>query len=70
MSLGTKLTSFLLDVYRVIQDDGTVAPGDLQSVNEGLGQTHRAKLMEDDRVRAYTGEPDYRKGRNHNGSSR
>ena len=64
-----KAYQLLTDVYREIQDDGTAALGDLRSVNEGLGQTHRAKLMEDERIRTYTGEPDYRKGRHHNESS-
>lgn len=51
------------DVYRSIQDDGTLTPGDLRSVNEGLGQTHRAKLMVDDTVRTYSGEPRHHNGR-------
>ena len=70
MSLRRQLTKFIPDIYRVIQDDGSASPGDLSSVNEGLGQTHRAKLMEDDSVRAYTGESTYRRGRTHHGSSR
>lgn len=47
--------------------DGTDAQN-LEDVNEGLGQTHRFKLMTDDSVRDYTGEENFRKG-GHGGRS-
>ena len=50
------------DAWTRLQDDGTDAQN-LQAVNEGLGQTHRARLMTDDSVRDYTGEESFRGGR-------
>ena len=50
------------DAWTHLQDDGTDSQK-LQIVNEGMGQTHRAKLMEDDSVREYTGEPHVRGAR-------
>lgn len=48
------------DAWTGLQDDGTDAQN-LQAVNEGLGQTHRAKLMSDDSIRNYTGEENFRR---------
>lgn len=47
------------DAWTGLQDDGTDAQN-LQAVNEGLGQTHRAKLMNDDSIRNYIGEANFR----------
>lgn len=55
------------DAWTSLQDDGTDAQN-LQAVNEGLGQTHRAKLMSDDSIRDYTGEETFRRGRDIRGS--
>lgn len=55
------------DAWTSLQDDGTDAQN-LQAVNEGLGQTHRAKLMSDDSIRDYTGEEKFRRGRDTKGS--
>ena len=49
------------DAWTRLQDDGTDSQK-LQDVNEGMGQTHRAKLMESDSVREYTGESNIRGG--------
>ena len=49
------------DAWTRLQDDGTDSQK-LQDVNEGMGQTHRAKLMGDDSVRKYTGESNTRGG--------
>lgn len=49
------------DVWACLKDDGTDSQN-LKVVNEGLGQTHRAKLMSDDSVRDYTGEENFREG--------
>ncbi len=49
------------DAWTRLHDDGTDAQN-LQAVNEGLGQTHRAKLMNDDSVRDYTGEESFQGG--------
>ena len=43
------------DAWTHLHDDGTESQK-LQDVNEGMGQTHRAKLMEDDSIRMYMGE--------------
>ena len=43
------------DAWTHLQDDGTDSQK-LQDVNEGMGQTHRAKLMEGKSVREYTDE--------------
>ena len=45
----------------LLQDDGTDVQN-LQAVNEGLGQTHRAKLMSNDIVRDHMGEKDFPSG--------
>ena len=50
------------DAWTHLQDDGTESQK-LQDVNEGMGQTHRAKLMEDDNIRMYTGESNIRGAR-------
>ena len=50
------------DAWTHLQDDGTESQK-LRDVNEGMGQTHRAKLMEDDRIRMYTGESNIRGAR-------
>ena len=50
------------DAWTRLHNDGTDAQN-LQAVNEGLGQTHRARLMNDDSVRDYTGEEILRGGR-------
>lgn len=44
-----------------LHDDGTDSQN-LQDVNEGKGQTHRAKLMQDESIRGYTGESSFRGG--------
>lgn len=49
------------DAWTRLQDDGTDSQY-LQDVNEGMGQTHRAKLMNDASVREYTGEENFRGG--------
>lgn len=46
------------DAWTRLQDDGTDTQN-LRAVNEGLGQTHRARLMSDDSVRDYTGEENF-----------
>ena len=43
------------DAWTHLQDDGTDSQK-LQDVNEGMGQTHRAKLMGDASFREYTSE--------------
>ena len=53
------------DAWTHLEDDGTDVQN-LQAVNEGLGQTHRARLMRDDSVRDYTGEENFRKGNRDN----
>ena len=50
------------DAWTHLHDDGTESQK-LQDVNEGMGQTHRAKLMEDNSAREYTGESDVRGAR-------
>ena len=50
----------LIDAWQNLEKDGTAE--DVIEVNEGLGQTHRQRLQEDDRVRDYTGEPPHRGG--------
>ena len=50
------------DAWTSLQDDGTDSQK-LRDVNEGLGQTHRAKLMYDDSVREYSSESSFRGGR-------
>ena len=46
------------DAWTSLQYDGTDAQN-LKAVNEGLGQTHRARLMRDDSVRDYTGDENF-----------
>ncbi len=53
------------DAWTRLQDDGTESQN-LQDVNEGLGQTHRARLMLDNSIREYTGESSFR-GRDRGG---
>lgn len=50
------------DAWTSLQDDDSDVRN-LQAVNEGLGQTHRAKLMQDVSGRDYTGEDNFPKGR-------
>ena len=51
------------DAWTHLQDDGTESQK-LQDVNEGMGQTHRAKLMEDDSIRGgRDGDTTVRSGR-------
>lgn len=49
------------DAWTRLKDDGTNLQNP-RNVNEGMGQTHRAKLMYDDSVREYTGEANFREG--------
>lgn len=49
------------DAWTHLQDDGSDSQNQ-QDVNEGMGQTHRAKLMNDASVRDYTGEENFRGG--------
>lgn len=55
------MTNNFLDVFLTIQDDGTLTPSDQRAVNEGLGQTHRAKLMGESSLQASSNKPDHRK---------
>ena len=50
------------DAWTHLQDDGTESQK-LRDVNEGMGQTHRAKLMEDGSIRMYTSELNIRGAR-------
>ena len=50
------------DAWTHLQKDGTESQK-LRDVNEGMGQTHRAKLMEDESVRMYTSESNIRGAR-------
>ena len=50
------------DAWTHLQKDGTESQK-LRDVNEGMGQTHRAKLMADDSIRMYTSEPNIRGAR-------
>ena len=47
------------DAWTRLQDDGTDLQN-LQDVNEGLGQTHRARLMRDSSTREPMGESKFR----------
>jgi len=44
----------LTDAWQDLADDGTAE--NVLELNEGLGQTHRQRLQEDDSIRRYTGE--------------
>ena len=46
-----KLTTGIA-AYKILQEDGTITE-DLGQINEGLGQTHRARLLVDDSVSQY-----------------
>jgi len=49
-----------LAAWQDLQDGGAAV--DLGDVNEGLGQTHRGRLQQDESVREYTGEEFHRGG--------
>ena len=48
-------------MYADIEDDGTNTEK-LGDVNEGLGQTHRIRLLQDQSVRDYSGEEEDHRG--------
>ena len=68
-TLPIRMLTMSQDAWTGLQDDGTDAQN-LQAVNEGLGQTHRAKLMSDDSIRKYTGEENFRRRGHDFGSGR
>lgn len=49
------------DAWTSLQNDGSDSQN-LRDVNEGKGQTHRAKLMSNESVREYTDEANFRGG--------
>ena len=51
------------DAWTCLQDDDSDVQN-LQTVNEGLGQTHRAKLMQDVSSQDYTGKKSFQESHN------
>ena len=52
-----------LDAWTCLQDDDCDVRN-LQTVNEGLGQTHRARLMQDVSSQDYTGNNEFQESHN------
>ncbi|KAK4695606.1 hypothetical protein P7C71_g2177, partial [Lecanoromycetidae sp. Uapishka_2] len=58
---ATKQLNEWNSAWQTLAEDGTAM--DLPDVNEGLGQTHRIKLQQDESLRYYAGEDSHRGGR-------